>query len=890
MRNRIVIQAIAFVFLMLPLFGQTANDKIRIEVAQDGLYEVTWNDLAPFLKKPALDSERMRVMRGNVEIPMAFRSLNDGRFDRSSAFTFYGEASRSHYSKLGVYRLEFKSARQRVRLHRARPTAETLEACLLRQEFEEDLVYDPMKTVRRDLLDLPRDQRAHWFWARIPPATNTPGVPSQNFHSFLLRPAPRPRSVDNYPAKVTIRLRAPASKSAQQEMTCELGGKVVGKKSWSGGNLREISFDVPASLIKTATVLTIRNTSKQATWRDVGNQVNPTRRNDILIDSILLQFKSLLTGPTTKQPQIIYDLQVPNASGPISMRFANIGGAKSRFYDVARRSWLDGAVVDCTPQESRRIIAVDTDGYLKAQKISPWSKRNLRLEQDGADWVCITLERFSSFMPLLAKHRQAQGLKTIVVTDREIYDSYNHGEFSPLAIQQFLASARATWTTKPKFVLLAGDADRDVNWKSQRAVLPTIETTTFYNGETGSDSAFLPEDSPEMSIGRFPARRDDEVLKMIHRTINYESTAHVGSWNKRLNFIASEGRFGPMIDTLMERYARRILTDVIPASYDVTMTYASRSSSYLYPPLEFNQKVIDRLNEGALVYTYMGHGYAQGFDRLRIGKKRFPILNLKDVSRVDVGETPPLMTIIACSTAHFDNPTRDSIGEELMRRPHGPLALIGATRISHPFPNSLLSKELLQGLFAAEELTIGQVLRRSQLAIIKNWQKDPMSKMAVGLVGKLDVNRLMRDHRDMYVLFGDPAARLRRPQQTITLEAVKSAQVGSELVVEGRLQGMAEGSVLVTVEAKRDRIVFPITRLNPKKKLAADEIKKNYEAANRKIIASTTTRISDGAFSATIQLPSHSPKGAFVIKAYLMSELNSYAGSRPLKLEAARKQ
>ena len=39
---------------------------------------------------------------------------------------------------------------------------------------------------------------------------------------------------------------------------------------------------------------------------------------------------------------------------------------------------------------------------------------------------------------------------------------------------------------------------------------------------------------------------------------------------------------------------RKMLTEIIPASYDVTMTYASQQSSYLYPPEEFNDKVIDR--------------------------------------------------------------------------------------------------------------------------------------------------------------------------------------------------------------------------------------------------------------------------------------------------------
>ncbi|MFT7619153.1 MAG: hypothetical protein ACI97A_002803 [Planctomycetota bacterium] len=885
MSNRLLLAVWAFLWASAMVSGQTAKNGIRIELDQDGLYEIAWSDISSLLKTSSIDAERMRLMRGNIEIPMSFRSLNGGRFDRSSALVFYGEANRKHHSKLGVYRLEFKSGKKRIRLYRPQPTEETLEECMLSQKFEEDLVYNGMRTARTELLDLPRHDRVHWLWAQIPPATNTPGTPSQNFHSFLLRPSPRPRPVDNIPARLTIAMRAPLADGIEQEMVCELGGQVVGRHAWTSTNKVEVTFNVPTKLIKAATVLTIRNVSSTLAWDEPDNEISRERSNDIMVDSITLQHQSLLTGATTKQPQIIYDLDIPPSSGTLSLRFVNTSGSRSRFYDVKRRSWLEGTIVDCQPNQKRRIIAVNTEGYLKPRKLTRWSNRNLRLEQKGADWVCIALERFAAYMVPLQKLRQSQGLSTMIVTDREIYDSYNHGVFSPLAIKDFLSTANVVWKTKPKFVLLVGDADRDVNWISQRNVLPTLQTTTYYNGSTASDSAYLPPDAKGISIGRFPARREDEVHKMVRRTVDYETKSPAGPWTKRFNFIASEGRFGPMVDAMIESYAKRVLTDEIPASYDVTMTYANRTSSYLYPPAEFNDKVIDRLNEGALVYSYMGHGYAKGFDQLRIGNERFPILDIEDASQIDTGESPPLMTIIACSTAHFDNPNADCIGEELMRRSMGPLALIGSTRISHPYPNSLLSKELIKRLFDKRDLPIGQILNEAQQAIMANWAKDPITKLAKGLVGKLDIARLMQDHRDMYVLFGDPATKLRRPQQDLVLDCQDEAALGSVVSVSGSVANVGDQIITVTIEAKRDRIVFPITKFESKEQATPESIKKNYQAANHKVVAHGTAGLINGSFTVNIQLPMDVPAGAYVIKAFVTNDKAAHAGSRPLLLK-----
>ena len=64
--------------------------------------------------------------------------------------------------------------------------------------------------------------------------------------------------------------------------------------------------------------------------------------------------------------------------------------------------------------------------------------------------------------------------------------------------------------------------------------------------------------------------------------------------------------------------------------------------------------MIDALNKGSLFFTYVGHGFAQGLDTLRVGGEYFPILNMEDVDRVAIKGTPPAVFVLACTTAMFD--------------------------------------------------------------------------------------------------------------------------------------------------------------------------------------------------------------------------------------------
>src|SRR5690606_15036337 len=159
---------------------------------------------------------------------------------------------------------------------------------------------------------------------------------------------------------------------------------------------------------------------------------------------------------------------------------------------------------------------------------------------------------------------------------------------------------------------------------------------------------------PEVSIGRLPASDPATLGRMVARTISYERDLAPGAWQKQCALVAGEGRFGPAIDALIENLFQRVVARQIPPRFDVDLTYANPRSTFCYPFAGFADRVVERLNEGALVMAYVGHGNVRSVDDLTApaatGKVvEYPVLDATHVPRIDAAASP-IVVAIACWT------------------------------------------------------------------------------------------------------------------------------------------------------------------------------------------------------------------------------------------------
>jgi hypothetical protein len=466
----------------------------------------------------------------------------------------------------------------------------------------------------------------------------------------------------------------------------------------------------------------------------------------------------------------------------------------------------------------------------------------------GVEEVIVATSALAPGARRLAEHRTKTGVRAVVVEARDVWELSGAGTASPHALAAFVAEAAKAGA---RFVLLCGDADRDRGDRAAFESIPTAYARTKYNGATASDRLLaVPEGktSGGPAIGRLPFREAKDLDAYVDRVIRYETSPPADPTRRLLRFVTSEGRFGALIDSIIEGRFVSLVADEknIPYDYDVEVTFASVKSAFCWPPPEFNDKVIGSMNEGALFYTYVGHGHAGGFDWLvGEGGKRFPILRSQDAPRVAVKGTPPALFVIACTTAIFDLPDRDGVGETLLKRPDGPVAYWGATRICHPIWNSLVGTQLASGLFSSPPRRLGEVVSQAT-DVAADGPVDAvtsMAAMAFGLAGEL--SRLRVEGSQMYEFLGDPALKIAYPASDLQVVAEAKAGEGIAVTVTGPFP---DGAVVhASLETRRNVSLYPTPPpQNTTDASSLDVMRTNHRLANEKSVWRSEAKAAGG--------------------------------------------
>lgn len=540
--------------------------------------------------------------------------------------------------------------------------------------------------------------------------------------------------------------------------------------------------------------------------------------------------------------------------------------------------WIDAVTVTAPMKPHAGLRFVAPDGVrVRLEPVLPVN--GLRKAPRGrgmgvggqAEMVILSTNALLPGARKLAEHRTRTGIETAVIPISDVLDASGGGPSAPDTIRRTLQSARRH-LPRLRFVLLCGDATRDRTDLIDEETIPTAYVRTVYNGATPSDRWLaLPSDDATtgaLAIGRLPFRDPKEMDAYVDRVILAETTPRTDAGRRTLRFVTSEGRFGPTVDAALEGLFTKVVAENISPAYDVEVTFANPKSSYCWPPSRFHEKVISSLNEGSLFYTYVGHGFAQGFDALQVGDSRYPILRSSDVPQVSITGTPPAMFVIACTTATFDAPNEVGVGERLLARPNGPLAYWGATRVCHPLWNSLVGRQIAIDAFEKPDLRLGELLNASVDQVVKPdpARKDPQRGLIElvarnMLAGTVGADRLYLEGSWMYVLLGDPALELPRPREDLVPTATRTA-TGLSVKVEGALPDGAE--VEMTVEVPRNAIVKRESKAGgtPDEKMAA-----RHANSNDKALARARGTMKGGLVTFEVEVPEGWRTRALVVKA-----------------------
>jgi len=370
-----------------------------------------------------------------------------------------------------------------------------------------------------------------------------------------------------------------------------------------------------------------------------------------------------------------------------------------------------------------------------------------------------------------------------------------------------------------------------------------------------------------VALGRIPARTNVEARIALEKVKRYEAGDPQAGANAaepmlpRITFVSGEGHFGP-VDGLLERMFSAMVDRTVPEGVDVHMTYAKATSPYCPPPSRLTETVLDRLDDPSLLFNYIGHGSAWGFDSLHWGEKRLRMLRVQDLARLPDGQWShtPLALLTCCSTGWFDLPSdQECLAEGMLFTPAAPVAIIAGSRPTHPYANAVLQRRVLEAVLDPANTTVGEAARAAELAVtgprdeIDQDIDELAAPIAVAMRWDSTLPVLRTMHTRLYNLLGDPALVL-RPAASPVVPIADLRLEGHR--VAGAIPGMVKGTARITIETARDAFAQPeqmVPVIHAYDRKLERKAAINYPLANDRVLHELEVEVNaDGRFIADL--------------------------------------
>jgi len=346
-----------------------------------------------------------------------------------------------------------------------------------------------------------------------------------------------------------------------------------------------------------------------------------------------------------------------------------------------------------------------------------------------ADYLIVTDSSLQTALQPLIEHREREGLVVGTGLAPDIYDQYSHGLPTPEAIRAFVAEqyARAPEDRKPRFLLLAGDANydyRDALKTRVRNLVPAMLLRTDGALETAVDAYFVnleTETTTEaLAVGRIPARTPEEVARYVAKVIEYEQELATapGEWRSRLVVAADHdltaldlGRYEDGAATFGRAMATNrdfAVTELFVRSF-LTPEAVTAEQRQAALRARMTPALLDAFRAGALFVSYRGHGGEWGWSRDRV-------LETSDVLKT-AGKPCAIVLDTSCFTGWFDNPLTDppwSVAEAMLFSDFPVVACVAPSRLG----GDLVDEGIVGALGQQESLRLGEALRVGRQSVL----------------------------------------------------------------------------------------------------------------------------------------------------------------------------
>ena len=429
---------------------------------------------------------------------------------------------------------------------------------------------------------------------------------------------------------------------------------------------------------------------------------------------------------------------------------------------------------DNVPSDDIQYIALAKNKKKKPHRIerdNPFDaaspERTLRDGSNSAEYVIITHNRFLESARQLLDHRRSSGLAAELIDVQEIYDEFNFGLKSPLAIKNFLRYAFFNWnrSNRLKYVLLLGDANFD--YKSTNPLVEDLVPTFLYQTQDfGASATDYPyglvsgEDQiPDLFVGRIPAATNNDLNNAIAKIIEYETAAPNTSWRNQALFISGNDRSTFELANILGATNNafrsqnfRVIETILPNHLSSLRLNTIRDENLPFDPnFGTDTDLIDYWDDGLFLINFMGHGGGGIWADVEL-------MSLADVDRLNNRGMYPFVTSMTCFTGAFENPGQLGLAQKLMLAPEkGAIGILASSGLGYLHNDYSMMWSVGQFLFD-RTLMIGEQMALGKIFYLGTGQFYNVDGRNFGTPGYFSVKNEMVYQ---YNLIGDPYVKLK---------------------------------------------------------------------------------------------------------------------------------
>ncbi|GAA0879527.1 hypothetical protein GCM10009119_24950 [Algoriphagus jejuensis] len=398
------------------------------------------------------------------------------------------------------------------------------------------------------------------------------------------------------------------------------------------------------------------------------------------------------------------------------------------------------------------------------------AKLPLRSLSSSPELLIIASPSLLSSAIKLGNHKAARGIEALVVTTKDIYESFGYGNTDYTAIRNFIAHLYHS-DRKLKNVLILGKGTFDYKGKlGGRPNLVPIYTsreslnplTTFSSddylglidfGQGQWEESREGDELLQIGIGRLPAISYNEANEMVEKIIRYESKLVRTPKSSTVSFLVDDGDSNIHV---RDAESHAVFLTKNHPDFLVNKLYLDRfeqeESGTSQRSPDAKSALLKTLDEGTLILNFIGHG-----NETTLAAEE--VFRVEDLSNWAKQEQLALWITATCEFGRHDSPFLRSAAEELLAaKEKGAVALLTTGRPVFSSVNFSLNKAFIEEVFKKKDgiyQDLGEIFKHT-----KN----------KSLNGSLNRN---------FSLLGDPSLRLAIPELEIKLAAIEDGQTNA---------------------------------------------------------------------------------------------------------------